>query len=95
MRTTLGFILLFVLFFPSAALSGQIEDTFGGGIFGVKWGYTIDQVIEVFPGGKKGVQSGYPHKYRKLPTCQKRHKRKASNGAKKTRNNVAPVVLHR
>jgi hypothetical protein len=50
------FIFILVTFFfllPSAVLGGEIHNIFGEGVFGTKWGMTVDEVNEIFPKGKK------------------------------------------
>ena len=54
-------LFLLILIFPLIADAGQIKEVFGEGIFGVKWGYTVEQVKGVHPDGKLKKQSGYTH----------------------------------
>jgi hypothetical protein len=53
------FLLIVILIFPLTVDAGQIKKVFGDGIFGVKWGSTIDQVEEAHPGGKRVKEFGY------------------------------------
>ena len=53
------FFIFLVLFLLPLANAGQIEKIFGGGIFGLKWGSTIEEVQNVFPEGKSSKSSGY------------------------------------
>ena len=52
-------LFLLVLIFPLIAEAGQIKEVFGEGVFGVKWGNTIEQVKNVYPNGNLKKQSGY------------------------------------
>ena len=54
-------LFLVILIFPLTVNAGQIKKVFGDGVFGVKWGYTIEQVEKVHPNGKLKKQSGYTY----------------------------------
>ena len=41
-----------VLVVPAIAIAGSISDTFGDGVFGLKWGSSIEEVKQAFPDGK-------------------------------------------
>jgi hypothetical protein len=50
------FTFILVTFFfllPSVVLGAEINNIFGEGVFGTKWGMTVDEVNEIFPKGKK------------------------------------------
>jgi len=53
------FLLIAIFIYPLSVDAGQIKKVFGDGIFDVKWGYTIDQVEEAHPEGKRGESFGY------------------------------------
>jgi hypothetical protein len=42
-------IILFITCFSGQAVSGRIAETFGEGVFGVKWGDDIETVKRTFP----------------------------------------------
>ncbi len=48
-----------VLLVPAITLAGTIHDTFGDGVFGLKWGSSIEEVKEAFPDGKEIETSGF------------------------------------
>jgi len=49
---------LLILIFPLSANAGQIQDIFGEGIFGVKWGASLEKVKSQFPEGKSSSKYG-------------------------------------
>jgi len=47
------FLLSFTLLFTTNILAGEIDDVFGAGVFGTKWGFSIHEVQATHPEGEK------------------------------------------
>jgi hypothetical protein len=51
-------LLMLILLTPLFAVSEEVANIFGDGVFDTKWGMTLEQVEEVFPNGKKITNLG-------------------------------------
>ena len=50
--------MMFVSIYSTVVLAGNAEDLFGGGVFSVDWGSSLEDVKEIFPKGKVKDSSG-------------------------------------
>jgi hypothetical protein len=51
-------LLMLILLTPLFAVSEEVANIFGDGVFDTKWGMNIDEVAKIFPNGKKGNNLG-------------------------------------
>jgi len=51
-------ILFLLLLCPFSLMAGEIDDVFGSGIFGTVWGQTPNEILKVYPSGKKQESYG-------------------------------------